>query len=117
MRERDNTEGGGGGSVASGGRCTPAGQSINQPSASNPPRPPSLIPALCSSPRQAMQERVLGPQSHPRVTVHLNTQIIDAVADDQGRMSALRLRDAVSGQERDPLPVRGLFYGIGHKPK
>ncbi|PSC75479.1 thioredoxin-disulfide reductase [Micractinium conductrix] len=59
----------------------------------------------------AMQTRVL---DHPNVTVHLNTEIDNAYGDDTG-MKGLHLRDAKTGETRD-LPVRGLFYGIGHTP-
>ena len=31
-------------------------------------------------------------------------------------MASLRLRDTVTGAEKSPLAVRGLFYGIGHTP-
>lgn len=60
---------------------------------------------------KAMQDRVL---RHPNVTVHLNTGIEDAYGDDKA-MQGLNLVDTKTGQERQ-LPVRGLFYGIGHQP-
>ncbi|PRW44349.1 thioredoxin-disulfide reductase [Chlorella sorokiniana] len=60
---------------------------------------------------KAMQDRVL---ANPKITVHMNTEIDDAFGDDSG-MKGLHLRDAKTGEKRD-LPVRGLFYGIGHKP-
>ena len=60
---------------------------------------------------RAMAERAL---AHPRVTVHFNTAIRDAVG--QTAMTALDLVDTATGAARDPLPVRGLFYGIGHAP-
>ncbi|KAI7845690.1 hypothetical protein COHA_000804 [Chlorella ohadii] len=60
---------------------------------------------------KAMQDRVL---SNPKITVHMNTEIDDAYGDDSA-MKGLHLRDAKTGEKRD-LPVRGLFYGIGHKP-
>lgn len=60
----------------------------------------------------AMQERVL---SNPRITVHLNTGIEDAYGDAKGAMTGLHLVDTATGEKRD-LPVRGLFYGIGHTP-
>ena len=61
---------------------------------------------------KAMQDRVY---SNPRVTVHVNTAIEDAFGDSKGVMVGLRLVDTVTGEKRD-LPVRGLFYGIGHQP-
>lgn len=60
---------------------------------------------------RAMAERVL---SHPRVSVHFNTSIRDAVGSTS--MAALDLIDSVTGAAKDPLPVKGLFYGIGHAP-
>jgi len=61
---------------------------------------------------KTMQDRVL---RNPNVTVHIHTGIVDAVGNNKNQMTALRLKDTRSGEERD-LPVRGLFYGIGHKP-
>lgn len=61
---------------------------------------------------KAMQDRVL---SNPKITVHLNTAVEDAFGDSKGVMTGLRLVDTVTGEKRD-LPVRGLFYGIGHTP-
>ena len=58
-----------------------------------------------------MQDRVL---QHPRVQVHYNTQVLDAYGDSTG-LQGVRLKDTESGQEGD-LPLRGLFYGIGHRP-
>ncbi|KAL4428113.1 hypothetical protein ABPG75_002202 [Micractinium tetrahymenae] len=59
----------------------------------------------------AMQDRVL---SNPNITVHFNTEVDDAYGDDAG-MKGLHLRNSKTG-ERVDLPVRGLFYGIGHTP-
>lgn len=59
----------------------------------------------------AMQDRVL---SNPNITVHLNTEVDDAYGDDAG-MQGLHLRNSKTGEKVD-LPVRGLFYGIGHTP-
>lgn len=63
----------------------------------------------------AMAARV---EAHPRVTVHYSTAIADAVGDSRGAMAALALVDAATGAPKRPptLPVRGLFYGIGHTP-
>jgi len=61
---------------------------------------------------KTMQDRVL---RNPQVTVHLNVSIVDAQGDSKGRMSHLILKNNGTGEEKD-LPVRGLFYGIGHKP-
>ncbi len=60
----------------------------------------------------AMADRVL---ANPRVTVHFKSAPVDVYGDVKGRMAGVRLRDADSGAERE-LPVRGLFYAVGHKP-
>ena len=61
----------------------------------------------------AMAARAL---AHPKVTVHFNTAIEDAYADPKGgAMAGLTLVDTDTGGTRQ-LPVRGLFYGIGHQP-
>lgn len=61
---------------------------------------------------KAMQDRVL---SNPRITVHLNTGIVDAIGDKKGTMTGLQLIDTATNETRE-LPVKGLFYGIGHQP-
>ena len=60
----------------------------------------------------AMAERV---GANPRVTIHFKSQPVDVVGDVKGRLAALRLRDADTGHERE-LPVRGVFYAVGHSP-
>lgn len=60
---------------------------------------------------KTMQDRVLG---HPNITVHYNTGVVDGYGDDDG-LKGLVLRDTATGEERE-LPLRGLFYGIGHQP-
>ncbi|TVQ22138.1 MAG: thioredoxin-disulfide reductase [Leptolyngbya sp. DLM2.Bin15] len=60
---------------------------------------------------KAMQDRVL---QNPKITVHWNTEVID-VYGEAGGMQGVRLRDRLSGTERN-LEVRGLFYAIGHTP-
>lgn len=67
-------------------------------------------PALRAS--RAMQDRLF---ANPNVTVHLDTEALDAVSNDQGQMAGLALKNSRTGEEQT-LPVRGLFYGIGHKP-
>eukprot|EP00887_Chlorella_sp_A99_P003302 scaffold9.g3302.t1 len=59
----------------------------------------------------AMQTRTL---AHPKVTVHYNTAVEDAYGEG-GKLTGLHLVDTKSGAKRD-MPVKGLFYGIGHKP-
>jgi thioredoxin reductase (NADPH) len=61
---------------------------------------------------KAMQDRVL---ANPRITVHLNTGIVDAIGDKKGTMTGLQLIDTATNETRQ-LPVKGLFYGIGHQP-
>ena len=58
----------------------------------------------------AMADRV---QANPQITVHWNTEVVDASGDDWLR--ALTLRNRASG-EQSVLAVRGLFYAIGHTP-
>eukprot|EP00884_Botryococcus_braunii_P002407 jgi/Botrbrau1/12167/Bobra.0186s0075.1 len=59
----------------------------------------------------AMQDRV---KENPKITLHLNTEVVDAFGDSK-KMQGLELVDTVTGEKRK-LPVKGLFYGIGHKP-
>jgi len=61
---------------------------------------------------KAMQDRVL---RHKGITVHYNTECIDALPNSKGFVGALKLRDTANGEERR-LNVKGLFYGIGHTP-
>ena len=58
----------------------------------------------------AMADRV---QANPQITVHWNTEVVDASGDDWLR--ALTLRNRASGEQSE-LAVRGLFYAIGHTP-
>ncbi len=60
---------------------------------------------------KAMQDRVL---SNPNITVHWNTEAVDVLGEG-GQLVGMRLRDTKTGEERE-LPVRGLFYAIGHTP-
>ena len=59
----------------------------------------------------AMADRVL---ANPAITVHWRSQVVDAHGDDQW-MNAITLMDTSTGGSRE-LPVRGLFYAIGHTP-
>ena len=58
----------------------------------------------------AMSDRV---QANPQISVHWNTQVSDVQGDDW--LSSLRLQRRDSGVSEE-LPVRGLFYAIGHTP-
>lgn len=58
-----------------------------------------------------MQDRV---KRHPRVTIHYNTSVVDAYGNSM-EMQGLEIR--TSGEEKSKkLRVKGLFYGIGHRP-
>ena len=58
----------------------------------------------------AMTDRV---EANPQITVHWNTEVIDVQGTDW--MDGLRLRQRDTGKE-ELLPVRGMFYAIGHTP-
>lgn len=57
-----------------------------------------------------MQERVL---RHPKIEVLWNTVVADVLGQDA--VSGVRLKDAVTGKERD-LACGGLFFAIGFTP-
>jgi thioredoxin reductase (NADPH) len=59
-----------------------------------------------------MQERAL---NHEKVTVHWNTQVVDVLDVEAGKVTALRLKDTQTGEERVE-EADGLFLAIGHKP-
>lgn len=61
---------------------------------------------------KTMQDRVV---NNPKITVHWNTEAVDVYGEDGGKMQGLKVRNNQTGQESD-LPVRGLFYAIGHTP-
>ena len=58
----------------------------------------------------AMADRV---EANPQITVHWNTEVADASGDDW--LTGLTLRNRSNGEQRE-LPVKGLFYAIGHTP-
>jgi thioredoxin reductase (NADPH) len=58
----------------------------------------------------AMADRVM---ANPAITVHWNRQVEDAFGENW--LEGITLRDVVSG-DRENLPVRGMFYAIGHTP-
>jgi thioredoxin reductase (NADPH) len=60
---------------------------------------------------KAMQDRVL---NNPKITVHWHTESVDVTGDGQ-TMKGLRVRNIQTGEEQE-LPVKGLFYAIGHRP-
>lgn len=59
---------------------------------------------------KAMQDRAA---AHPKVTIHYNTQVEDAFGGNV--MEGLNIVNSATG-EKTQLPVKGLFYGIGHQP-
>ncbi|XP_073014442.1 thioredoxin reductase NTRC-like [Typha latifolia] len=61
---------------------------------------------------KAMQDRMF---SNPNVTVHFNTEVVDAVSNSKGLMSGISVKKVDTGDE-SILEVKGLFYGIGHTP-
>ncbi|DBA65911.1 TPA: hypothetical protein ACH3X2_002936 [Trebouxia sp. C0005] len=61
---------------------------------------------------RSMQDRAL---DHKKVTVHFNTTVDDAYPDGKGALAGLHIKDTKTG-EGSKLPVKGLFYGIGHQP-
>jgi len=60
---------------------------------------------------KAMQDRVL---SNANITIHWHTEVVDAVGEN-GTMTGLRVRNRQT-QVEHVLPVKGLFYAIGHTP-
>ena len=59
---------------------------------------------------KAMADRVL---ANPSITVHWNRRIRDCSGSEW--MDAIELEDA-NGNSAERIPVRGLFYAIGHTP-
>jgi thioredoxin reductase (NADPH) len=58
----------------------------------------------------AMADRVL---ANPAIKVHWNRQVVDALGGNW--LESIRLRDS-RGDATEDLPVKGLFYAIGHTP-
>ncbi|NJN60325.1 MAG: thioredoxin-disulfide reductase [Coleofasciculaceae cyanobacterium RL_1_1] len=62
---------------------------------------------------QTMQDRVL---NHPKITVHWQTEVIDAIGDRRtGQLTALQTKQTHTNA-MGQLAVNGLFYAIGHRP-
>ena len=59
---------------------------------------------------KAMADRVL---ANPKVQVHWNRQVADCNGGEW--LEAIQLKDPATGQSEE-LPVRGMFYAIGHTP-
>jgi thioredoxin reductase (NADPH) len=60
---------------------------------------------------KAMQDRVL---KNPKITVHWNAQPIDFFGTGS-QLEGIEIRNTKTGEESE-LPVRGVFYAIGHTP-
>lgn len=60
---------------------------------------------------KVMQERAF---NDPTIVFEWNSEVVGIHGDD--KVTGVRLRDTVSGQERD-LDVTGLFVAIGHDPR
>jgi thioredoxin reductase (NADPH) len=58
-----------------------------------------------------MQERAF---SNPKISFRWNSEVAEVLGD--GKVSGLRLRDTVTGEE-STLAVAGLFVAIGHEPR
>eukprot|EP00271_Cylindrocystis_brebissonii_P001865 TRINITY_DN12185_c0_g6_i1.p1 TRINITY_DN12185_c0_g6~~TRINITY_DN12185_c0_g6_i1.p1 ORF type:complete len:639 (+),score=100.17 TRINITY_DN12185_c0_g6_i1:689-2605(+) len=61
---------------------------------------------------KAMQDRLF---TNPNVTVHFNSEVVDVDSNNKGEMNAVVIKHSVTKEEKR-IPVRGLFYGIGHQP-
>ncbi|MGA0996679.1 MAG: thioredoxin-disulfide reductase [Vulcanococcus sp.] len=59
---------------------------------------------------KATADRVL---ANPKVQVHWNRQVADCSGGEW--LEAIQLKDPATGQSEE-LPVRGMFYAIGHTP-
>lgn len=59
-----------------------------------------------------MQDRAL---NNPKIEMAWNSEIDSYVADDNGSMIAVKLKDTQDGTVRE-LPVQGCFIAIGHTP-
>jgi thioredoxin reductase (NADPH) len=53
-------------------------------------------------------------EANPKISFAWNSEVADI--HGEGTVSGLRLRDTVTGAERD-LPIGGLFIAIGHEPR
>jgi thioredoxin reductase (NADPH) len=58
-----------------------------------------------------MQERAF---TNPKISFRWNSEVAEVLGD--GKVSGLRLRDTVTGEE-STLAVNGLFVAIGHEPR
>ena len=66
---------------------------------------------------KAMQERVF---NNEKIKIHWNTNAIEALKGEPNKfgmrfLGGLKVRNNKTGEESE-LPIKGLFYAIGHKP-
>ena len=61
---------------------------------------------------KVMQERAF---DNPKISFVWNSQVIDVHGAEEGKVTGVRLKDVVTGEERD-FPCDGLFIAIGHRP-
>ncbi|MBD2418870.1 thioredoxin-disulfide reductase [Anabaena cylindrica FACHB-243] len=59
---------------------------------------------------KAMQDRVL---SNPKIQIHWHTEAVDVFGNDF--LSGVKVHNNQTGEVRE-LPVKGLFYAVGHTP-
>jgi len=59
-----------------------------------------------------MQERV---ESNPKIDVIWNSEVIDILGVNEGKVIGVRLKDTVTGEEKE-MPIDGVFAAIGHQP-
>jgi len=53
--------------------------------------------------------------SHEKIEMAWNSAPVEILADDQGFTRAIKVKDTVSGEERE-IPCKGAFIAIGHIP-
>jgi thioredoxin reductase (NADPH) len=54
-------------------------------------------------------------EAHEKIQIHWNTVPVEVLADDDGNMRAARIKDTLTGEERE-LESKGFFIAIGHIP-
>jgi len=59
-----------------------------------------------------MQQRAF---ANPKLRFEWNAVVSEVIGSRQGGVTAVRLRDTVTGEERQ-LPTQGVFVAIGHRP-
>lgn len=61
---------------------------------------------------KVMQDKAF---ANPKISFEWDTEVVDAIDDGQGAVSAVRLRNLKTGATKD-LRIDGLFVAIGHTP-